>query len=77
MTLSTSAIVPARPGSPKGLSIGFDSSRPGARLPATTNRVAPATLVATTTRQRRDRSRPSGSSRAGKVTPNAIAGAHP
>jgi hypothetical protein len=37
--------------------------------------VAPATLVATTTRQRRDRSRPSGSSSAGKVTPSAIAGA--
>jgi hypothetical protein len=77
MPLSTAAIVPAQPASPNGLSIGVDSSRPGVRLPTTTAKVAPATLVATTTRQRREPSRPSGSRRAGRVTPSAIAGAQP
>ena len=39
------------------------------------NMAGPATADATTTRQRRDRSRPSGTSRAGRVMPRAMAGA--
>jgi hypothetical protein len=35
----------------------------------------PATAATTTARQRRERSRPSGSSRAGRVIPSMIAGA--
>ena len=38
-------------------------------------RTAPVTLEATTTRHRRDRSRPLGRSRAGSVIPSVIAGA--
>jgi hypothetical protein len=48
---------------------------PGIRKTATTNMAGPATAVAATTRQRRDGSRPSGTSRAGRVTPRAMAGA--
>jgi len=40
------------------------------------NMTIPATAATTTTRQRRERSRPSGNSSAGRVTPRAIAGAH-
>jgi hypothetical protein len=67
--------VPARPASPNGLSIGTDCSGPGVRNHPSSVRANPATLVTTTTPQRRDRSRPSGSSRAGSVTPSPMAGA--
>jgi hypothetical protein len=46
-------------------------------VPATVIRTAPVTLVAATSRQRRERSWPLGSSRAGSVTPRVIAGAQP
>jgi hypothetical protein len=73
------ATLPASPGSPNGLSTGTGPpvSCPGTRLPPTTNMATPATVPATTHRQRRDRSRPSGSSRNGRVTPKAMAGAQP
>jgi hypothetical protein len=68
---------PRRPGCPKGLSKGTGVSEvtPGIRKAPTTNMTGPATAVAATTRQRGDRSRPSGTSSAGKVTPRAMAGA--
>jgi hypothetical protein len=70
------AIVPATPASPNGLSIGIGPLVcPGNSMPPPTNMTTPATVAATTTRQRRDRSRPSGSSRNGSVIPSAIAGA--
>jgi hypothetical protein len=48
---------------------------PGIRKTATTNMTGPAAAAAATARQRRDRSRPLGTSRAGRVTPRAMAGA--
>ena len=42
---------------------------------ATSPITGPTAAAATTGRQRRDRSRPSGTSRAGRVIPKAIAGA--
>jgi hypothetical protein len=78
--LAAAAILPVTPGSPKGLSIGMGPlvSCPGARLPPSTSSVTPAaTVPATTNRQRRDRSYPSGSSRNSRVMPRVIAGAQP
>ena len=71
------ATSPRRPGWPSGLSKGTAVSvdDPGIRKAPTTNMAGPATAAAATTRQRRDRSRPSGTSRAGRVTPRAMAGA--
>ena len=71
----TVAIVPATPASARGLSIGVSVSGVGLRLPPTSAKVEPTTLATTTTRQRRDRRRPSGNSRNGRVTPRAMAGA--
>ena len=51
------------------------ASCPGIRKAPATNMTGPATAAAATTRQRRDRSRPLGTSRAGRVTPRAMAGA--
>ena len=75
--VSTDTAVPAAPPSPKGLSKGTSVSwsSPGVRLPASGATMAPNRAVATTTRQRGERSRPSGTSSAGRVTPRAIAGA--
>jgi hypothetical protein len=74
---TTLAAVPATPANPNGLSIATGPSLvcPGDRTPPITNMATPATVAATTSRQRRDRSRPSGNSRNGRVTPRAIAGA--
>jgi hypothetical protein len=73
----TAATVPATPDSPNGLSMGMtvSSSCPGIRLPPTIPRTGPATAAAATGRQRRERSRPSGTSSAGRVIPKATAGA--
>ena len=75
--VSTVAAVPAVPASPNGLSKGISVSWswPAMRLPASGATMAPNAAVATTTRQRGERSRPSGTSRAGRVMPRAIAGA--
>jgi hypothetical protein len=71
------AIVPAVPASPNGLVMGRGVSavRPGVSAPATVTRTAPVTAAPATTRQRRERSRPSGSSRNGSVIPSVMAGA--
>ena len=74
---TTVATVPAAPASPNGLSMG-GALRGRSRAEAGGHsgpRVAPATAATTTTRQRRERSRPSGTSRAGRVIPRATAGA--
>ncbi|HET9007497.1 MAG TPA: hypothetical protein VFQ04_12335, partial [Actinomycetes bacterium] len=57
------------------VAIGVETSSPGSRA-AAIDRTPPATLAATAHRQRGERSRPSGSSSSGRVTPRAIAGAH-
>jgi hypothetical protein len=69
--------VPAAPGCPNGFSkrTGVSLVDPGISRAPTTNMTGPATAVPTTTRQRGERSRPSGSSRAGRVMPRAMAGA--
>ena len=74
---TTLAAVPAVPGSPSGFSKGTGVSLvdPGISRAPTTNMTGPATAVTATSRQRRERSRPSGSSRAGRVMPRAMAGA--
>jgi hypothetical protein len=64
-----------RPGQPERLSIPISSRGPGEKAPPTVVRTMPVTLVITTSRQRRERRWPLGSSRAGRVTPSAIAGA--
>jgi hypothetical protein len=69
------ATVPAGPASPNGLAIRWSSSRIGATASPTSTRAAAATALAATTRQRRERSRPSGTSSAGRVTPRTVAGA--
>jgi hypothetical protein len=66
---------PAGPASPNGLAIGRSSSRAGARAPPTSIRAPAATPVAATGRQRRERSRPPGTSSAGRMTPRTVAGA--
>jgi hypothetical protein len=73
---STVATVPAGPARANGLAIEVSSSRPGRRLPAASTMPAPVTAVTTTTRQPGERSRPPGSSRNGRVMPNATPGAH-
>ena len=73
---ATPAMLPATPPDASGLSIGVSSGGPACRLPATTTMIAPATAAATTGRQRRERSRPSGISSSGRVMPQVIAGAH-
>jgi hypothetical protein len=75
--LTTMATLPATPASPNGLSIAMRSLLvcPGDRMLPTTNMATPTTAAVTTSRQRRDRSRPSGNSRNGSVMPRAIAGA--
>jgi hypothetical protein len=70
---SVLATSPAGPASPNGLTIGRSSSRAGARLEPTSARAPAATAAAATGRQRRERSRPSGTSRAGRVTPRMVA----
>jgi hypothetical protein len=74
---TTVATVPTTPVLPNGLSMGttVSSSVPGMKLLPSSPRTGPATAAATTGRQRRERSRPSGTSRAGRVMPKAIAGA--
>ena len=68
---TTEATAPGIPSSANGLGMGRAVSWncPGARLPATSPTTGPAAAAATTGRQRRDRSRPSGTSRAGRVIP--------
>jgi hypothetical protein len=70
-------MVPTTPGWPSGLSklTGVSVEGPGIRKAPTMNIAGPAMAVATTTRQRGERSRPSGTSSAGRVTPRAMAGA--
>jgi hypothetical protein len=77
LVVSTVATLPATPASPNGLSIAMGTLLvwPGDRMPPTTNMATPTTAAATTSRQRRDRSRPLGNSRNGRVMPRAIAGA--
>jgi hypothetical protein len=70
------ATEPATPPSPSGLAIGGLLNWPGAKIPAASTRNAPVTLAQTASRQRRERSRPPGSSSNGRVTPRAMAGAH-
>jgi hypothetical protein len=74
---TTATTVPAIPVFPNGLSMGMalSSSFPGMKMDPSSPRTGPATAAATTGRQRRERSRPSGTSRAGRVMPKAIAGA--
>ena len=69
--------MPAVPARPNGLAMGRDVSAvcPGVRVPAMVIRTAPVTAAAATTRQRRERSRPLGSSRNGRVIPRVMAGA--
>jgi hypothetical protein len=78
-TTAAAAIRPANPGSPYGGLTGTGPlvSGPEARILPTTSSPTPATVSATTSRQRGERSRPSGSNRNGRVTPRAMAGAQP
>jgi hypothetical protein len=69
------ATAPAGPSRASGLAIGVETSGPGSTT-ATMDRTPPARLAATAQRQRGERSRPSGSSSSGRVTPRAMAGAH-
>jgi hypothetical protein len=57
------ATAPAGPANPNGFAIEVSSSRAGASPAPTTTRAAAATPVAATALQRRDSSRPSGTSR--------------
>jgi hypothetical protein len=72
---TTAPAAPAAPGRASGLSMGVEVSRPGTTA-ATIDRIPPATLAAAAHRQPGERSRPSGTSSAGRVTPRAMAGAH-
>jgi hypothetical protein len=72
---SAPATAPAGPVIPNGLAIEVSSSRAGARALPTSAMAAAAMAMAATGRHRRERSRPSGTSSAGRVTPRTVAGA--
>ena len=68
---TTDATTAGVPSSANGLGMGRTVSWncPGARLPPTSPTTGPTAAATATGRQRRDRSRPSGTSRAGRVIP--------
>ena len=76
--LTMPAAVPAQPPSANGLATGTRVwvIGSGDRTQPTTSKVVPATAATATTRQRRDRSRPLGSSSKGRVMARVMPTAH-